>query len=78
MQAYMDSTLVQLRSSLAERIEETVAEASLTKDSSAGLPNLAVRLRDTQADSLSFQVFDCCFDNTWLQTSLTKPWTTMS
>lgn len=77
LQTYMETTLrklVQLRTTLAEQIEATVsaAEASLTKDSSTGLPSLVVRLRDTEADVLAFQVFDCCFDKTWLQSSLSK------
>lgn len=71
---YKRETLLQLnalKSSLESHIAELIAaaEASLTKDSPRGLAELAMRLRNIDAEVLAFQVFDYCVDKVWLQAS---------
>jgi hypothetical protein len=74
LRGYKRETLLQLmdlKNTLEMHISEiiAVAEANLTKDSPSEQTELAIRLRNADADVTAFQVFDYCVDKLWLQAS---------
>ena len=72
LNSYKVETLQKLagqKKTLERYIDEVIAsaETTLVKDSPSGMRKLAMKLRESEADLLTFQIFDYCLDTTWLR-----------
>lgn len=61
--------LAEVKETLERYIDDAIvaAETTLVQDSPSGMRELVLKLRDTDADELVFQIFDYSLNSAWLQ-----------